>query len=68
MNKKNLESFIKNIKKQFIINKFVFLPAGKILFKDLKKIKVQDLNKEFNLQLISLLGWYKGLEENFKKR
>jgi len=67
LNKKNLESFIKNIKKEFIINKFVFLPAGKILFKDLKKIKVQDLNKEFNLQLISLFRLVQGLEENFKK-
>ncbi len=67
LNKKNLDSFIKIIKKNFIIDKFVFLPAGKILFKDLKKINVKDLNKELNLQLISLFKLVQGLEENFKK-
>lgn len=66
LDKKNINKFIKYIKQNFTINKLVFLPAGKIKFGEFNNTKVQDLVKEFNLQISSLFLIAQKLEKNFK--
>jgi len=67
LNKKNIFKFTNDIKKNYFIDKFVFLPTDKILFKDFENINIKELMTEFTLQVCGLFYLTQKLKNNLKK-